>query len=376
MAIYPPGADEPRIPVDVLRRAIQAIFSAAGMGSEAAQLVADSIVYADKRGNHSHGVLHVPDYVSKLLRGGVDPRAEPRLVASSGPVLKVDVQNAMGQIGMAFAMKHTINRAADMGVAFAAVGGSNHCGALNYFSSMAARRGMIGICGTNAIPTMAPNGGRDRIVGLNPISIAIPGNHGDFVLDTTFGEAAYGKIRVYGQKGHAIPEGWVLDSDGQPTTDPTAAFAGLIRPIGGHKGVGLGMAVGMISSLLSGAAYGTELGDLASGAKPGRDGHFCLVIDINAFQPLDEVRARVDRMLEEVRGGRRREGVNRLYSPGELGDSLDHEYSLNGIPLNRETLAGIAKSAEQVGADISELEAITGVRTRAGATRPGAVHVN
>ena len=264
MALYPPGPSEPRIPEDVLRRALEAIFGAAGMASEGAYLVADSIVYADKRGNHSHGALHVPDYVQKLVRGGVNPRAEPRLDASSGPVLRVDAENAMGQVAMAFAIKHAIDRAADVGIAFAAVGGSNHCGALNYFSSMAAREGMIGICGTNAIPTMAPKGGRDRVVGLNPISIAIPGGRSNFLLDTTFGEAAYGKIRRLRAKRTPDSGRWVLDSEGQPTTDPKAAFAGLIRPIGGHKGVGLGMAIGMLSTLLSGAAYGTELGDLSA----------------------------------------------------------------------------------------------------------------
>ena len=365
MAIYPPGRDEPRIPPDALRRALEAIFGGAGMNAEAAHLVADTIVFADRRGNHSHGALHVPDYVNKLVRGGVDPRGEPRLITSSGPVLRVDVNNAMGQVGMAFAIRHATDRASEVGLAFAAVGGSNHCGALNYFSKMPARRGMIGICGTNAIPTMAPHGGRDRIVGLNPISVAIPGSRSDFLLDTTFGEAAYGKIRVYGQKGHAIPGGWVLNSEGRPTTDPDAAFAGLIRPVGGHKGIGLGMAVGMLSTLLSGAAYGAELGDLASGAKPGRDGHFCLVIDIAAFQPVDEVQSRVDRILEEVRAGSRMTGIERLYSPGELGDFLDRDYSLNGIPLNRQTLAGLRSSADQVGVDIIELEATVAAQTEA-----------
>ena len=252
-------------------------------------------------------------------------------------------------------MRQAISRAADVGVAFAAVGGSNHCGALNYFSAMAPRQGMIGICGTNAIPTMAPKGGRDRVVGLNPISIAIPGAHSDFLLDTTFGAAAYGKIRVYGQKEHPIPPGWVLDSEGRSTTDPKAAFDELIEPIGVHKGVGLGMAVGMLSTLLSGAAYGTELGDLARGADPGRDGHFCLALNVEAFQPLEAVRSRVDRILDEIRGGRRLAGVEQLYAPGDLGNSLDHEYSMNGIPINRETLSGVLNAAQMVGVSISEL---------------------
>jgi LDH2 family malate/lactate/ureidoglycolate dehydrogenase len=373
MALYPPGHDEPRIPVDVLCRTLEAIFHATGMESEPAHLVADSVVYADRRGNHSHGSLHVPDYVKKLVHGGVNPRGEPRLIASSGPVLRVDADNAMGQVGMAFAMRQAINRAADVGVAFAAVGGSNHCGALNYFSSMAARQGMIGICGTNAIPTMSPKGGSDRVVGLNPISIAIPGAHSDFLLDTTFGEAAYGKIRVYGQKGQPIPPGWILDSDGRPTTDPKAAFHGLIQPIGGYKGVGLGMAIGMLSTLLSGAAYGTELGDLARGADSGRDGHFCVAINIAAFQPLEAVRSRVDRIVQQIRGGRRLAGVDRLYAPGDLGDSLDRDYSMNGIPINRETLAGVRNAAQTVGVNIGELDSSIARQT---ATIRGASHDN
>ena len=373
MALYPPGHDEQRIPVEVLRRALEAIFRAAGMKPEASYLVADSVVYADRRGNHSHGSLHVPDYVKKLVYGGVNPRGEPRLIASSGPVLSVDADNAMGQVGMAFAMGHAIDRAADVGVALAAVGGSNHCGALNYFSSMAAGQGMVGVCGTNAIPTMAPKGGRDRVIGLNPISIAIPGGRSDFLLDTTFGEAAYGKIRVYEQKGHPIPHGWVLDSEGRSTTDPRAAFDGLIQPIGGHKGVGLGMAVGMLSTLLSGAAYGTELGSLARGAVSGRDGHFCLAINVAAFQPLEAVRLRVDRILEEIRLGQRLGGVDRLCAPGDLGDSLDRDYSVNGIPLNRETLGGVRNAAQMVGASIAELDSVIARDAR---TTSGASHDN
>ena len=259
MALYPPGHDEPRSLCRSASARLGSDFPRRWLRAESADLVADSVVFADRRGNHSHGSLHVPDYVRKLVRGVVNPHGAPRLLASSGPVLRVDADNAMGQIGMEFAMKETVSRAADVGVAFAAVGGSNHCGALNYFSIVAAREGMIGVCGTNAIPTMARERRTRTCCRLNPISIAIPGDHSNFLLDTTFGEAAYGKIRVYQQKGHPIPPGWVLNSEGEATTDPNAAFEGLIQSIGGHKEVGLGMAIGMLSTLLSGAAYGTEL---------------------------------------------------------------------------------------------------------------------
>ena len=166
------------------------------------------------------------------------------------------------------------------------------------------------------------------------------------------------RFAFYQQKGHPVPSGWVLDFEGQPTTDPNAAFEGLIQSIGGHKGVGLGMAIGMLSTLLSGSSYGTELGDLISRRHSGRDGHFCLAINIAAFQPLDLVRSRVDRIVEQIRGGRRLAGVDRLYAPGDLGDSLDRDYSAHGIPFNRETLSGVQSAAQMAGASIAEFDSV------------------
>ena len=120
---------------------------------------------------------------------------------------------------------------------------------MEWYTLLAARENMIGVAGTNALPTMAPWGGLDRIVGINPLSVAIPAQDGDpLVLDFAFGATAHGKIRVYQQKGIRIPDGWAFDRNGQPTTDPDAALIGLIQPIGQHKGVGLGMVVGILSN--------------------------------------------------------------------------------------------------------------------------------
>ena len=141
---------------------------------------------------------------------------------------------------------------------------------------------------TNALPTMAPWGGTEKIVGINPLAVAFPSaKEPPIVLDIAFGATAHGKIRVYHQKGHAIPEGWAFDEDGEPTTDAAAALKGLIQPIGGHKGVGLGVVIGMLSSLLSGAAYGTELGNMVDGPAAGKDGHLFIAIDVAGFQPVE-----------------------------------------------------------------------------------------
>lgn len=319
MAVYPKSETDRRVSAERLGEIVRAIFSRCGMSDADAALLTESLVRADLRGVHSHGVLRVPDYVKKLTRDGVDPSGRPRIVSERGAAIVIDGGNSMGQIGGAFAMKWVIERARDLGLALAAVRGSNHCGAMDWYTLMAVRAGMIGLAGTNALPTMAPWGGTEKIVGINPLSIAMPAKkHSPFVLDFAFGATAHGKIRVYHQKGSQLPEGWALDADGQPTTDATRALSGLIQPIGQHKGVGLGMAIGMIASLLSGASYGTELGNMTEGPRPGQDGHFFAAIDIAAFQDVESFKKRVDAVIDEVHELRPRAGVSRLFVPGEI----------------------------------------------------------
>jgi len=356
MAVYPGAEREIRAPLAVLAGAAQAIFEAAGMPPEAARTVAESLSDADLRGIHSHGLLRVPDYVKKLTEEGVDPRGQPRLVSDKGAALVVDGGNSLGQVGMRFAMEQAIARAGEVNLAFAAVRGSNHAGTMEYFARMAVAHDMIGIAGTNALPTMAPWEGREKIVGINPIGIAIPGADGaGFVLDCAFGATAHGKIRVYAQKGEPIPAGWAYDAEGRPTTDAVAAMEGLIQPIGGHKGIGLGMAVGMLSSLLSGAAYGLESGNMVDGPKPGVDGQFALAINIAGFTDVRAFKARVDAVLAEVRQSAPADGVSRLYTPGAIEADFEAAYRRDGIPLNDATLRDMLSAATTVGADVTAL---------------------
>lgn len=350
MAQYPGSESERRIAAAELADLVTQIFAACGMPDENARLLSDSLVTADLRGIHSHGVLRVPDYVNKLTRDGVDPAARPVIVSKKGGAIVVDGINAMGQIASQLAMKTAINAAKENAIAFAAVRGSNHCGAMDYWAMQALPHGMIGICGTNALPTMAPWGGKDKIVGINPLAIALPGGEEPpMVLDMAFGATAHGKIRVYHQKGEAIPEGWAFDENGLPTTDTARALSGLIQPIGQHKGVGLGIMVGVLSSLLSGAAYGTESGNMVDGAKPGVDGHFFIAIDVEAFTPLAMFKARADAIAQQIQQSRTALPGETLYPPGLLEHRFAERYVIEGIPLNDMTLDGIRGAAKGLG---------------------------
>lgn len=354
MALYPGTGREARIAYPDLVSLVSRIFGALGMSSHDAGLLADTLAMADLRGIHSHGVLRVPDYAAKLTTGGVDPRGAPRIVRDQGAALVVDGGNAMGQIAAHFAMERAIERARTANVALAAVRGSNHCGAMFYYAMQGLSEGIIGLCATNALPTMAPWGGIDKIVGINPLAIAVPaGQESPLVVDTAFSYSSHGKIRVYHQKGESIPPNWAFNKDGAPTTNAAEAIEGLLQPIGEYKGVALAVLFGVLSSLLAGAAYGTELGNMESGPTAGLDGHFFLAIRVDAFEELPRFRARADAVIRQIREGRRAAGAARIHAPGGLEAEIEQRYREEGIPLNEVTLDGLRTAAGLAGVSIA-----------------------
>jgi LDH2 family malate/lactate/ureidoglycolate dehydrogenase len=342
----PYSETEERVDADKLLALVTAIFARCGMDQPDAALLADSLVYADLGGIHSHGVLRVPEYVQKLTLEGVNPRGRPRVVRDSGACLVVDGDNSMGQIGAHFAIERVIAQAKTTGIAAAGIWGSNHCGAMAYFAAQALDYDMIGLATTNALPTMAPWGGAERILGINPLAIAIPaGEEYPILYDAAFSGSSHGKIRVYQQKGLTLPEGWALDRQGRPTTDPALAIDGLLAPIGGFKGTGLAMIMGILSSILSGASYGTELGNMKDGPEPGQDGHFVAAIRVEAFEEIDRFKARVDKAIRQIHQCRLAAGFDRIYAPGEKEFLNRAAYRRDGIPLNTVTLTDLRNTA-------------------------------
>jgi ureidoglycolate dehydrogenase (NAD+) len=324
---------QPRIQHDALLSVVSEVFLRCGMREGDAAYLASTLVAADLRGVHSHGVLRVPEYVKKLTVGGVDPRGTPSVVRDFGACQVVDGGNSMGQIGMRFATEKAIERAATTGIAVQAVA-----------------RDSIGVVTTNALPTMAPWGGAERVLGINPLGVGIPaGDEWPVVHDGAFSASAHGKIRVYQQRGQQLPAGWALDANGQPTTDPAAAIDGLLLPIGEFKGANLAFVMGILSSMLSGASYGTELGDMYAGPKAGADGHFVSVIRIEAFEDLARFKARVDAAVGELHATKLAPGFERIYAPGEKEFLCELDYRSAGIPLTRQTLQHVHETAVSLG---------------------------
>lgn len=350
---------EPRVDSARLQAVVTTIFVRCGMDGRDAARLADTLIYADLGGIHSHGVLRVPEYVKKLTVGGVNPRGRPHIVRDMGACLVVDGDDSMGQIAMYFAMQRTVERAQQTGIAAAAIRGSNHSGAMAYYAAQAIQEEMIGIATTNALPTMAPWGGAERILGINPLGVGIPaGEELPIVYDAAFSGSSHGKIRVYQQKGLVLPAGWALDRAGRPTTDPAVAVDGLLAPIGGYKGTGLALIMGILSSMLSGAAYGLELGNMDDGPQPGLDGHFVAAIRIDAFEDVGRFKARVDKAVREIHACRPAEGVEHIYAPGEVEALRRQDYGRSGLPLNDVTVTDLRRTAHDLGVDRAAVDAI------------------
>lgn len=352
MAGYPHSDAERRYSWEALHSFVGAIFERCGLDVTDAALIAQTLVEADLRGCHSHGVLRVPEYADKLRHGGVDPRGAPRIVSERAAAIVVDGGNSMGQIAAVFAMRRAVERAKNFGVAVATVRGSNHCGALAYYAMLALPHDMIGLAATNALPTMAPWGGTEKIVGINPLAVALPAGEEDaMVIDAAFSASSHGKIRVFHQKGLALPDGWAFDAAGRPTTDTAAALSGLLRPIGDYKGVNLAVVMGVLSATLSGASYGTDLGNMVDGPQAGRDGQFLMALDVAAFIDVDEFKHQVDRIARQIRASRLAPGFDAVFSPGQLEADTRRRYLAAGIPLNPNTIDGLTACAASVGVE-------------------------
>jgi LDH2 family malate/lactate/ureidoglycolate dehydrogenase len=197
---------------------------------------------------------------------------------------------------------------------------------------------------------MAPWGGVERILGTNPISIAIPaGEEPPIALDIATTVSSYGKIKLAAQKGECIPEGWMVDRKGQPITDPRRSEEGHLLPIGGYKGYGLNVVIGMLAGVLNGAPFGRDVVDFNKAlATPNRGGHMVLAMRVDNFRPVDAFKREVDRVIRELRNSERMEGVDRIWLPGEMEYERICERRKNGIPVAASTIQQLRQLAAEL----------------------------
>jgi LDH2 family malate/lactate/ureidoglycolate dehydrogenase len=344
-----------RLPAELLSAFASACFRQVGMPAADAGVAAEALVRADLRGVDTHGVNRLPEYVRALAAGRINPRPEVKVIREAGAALHVDGDGGLGHVVSTRAMELCLARASEQGAAFAGVRNSRHNGAASLYALMAAEREMIGLSLTGGGVRVAPAGGREAMLGTNPIAFAAPvAGEPPLVVDMATSVVAGGKVEQYELQGKPIPPGWALDEAGAPTTDAAAANRGALLPLGSslllgsYKGYALSLIVETLCNLLTGAATGPERAR-RTGPAGGGTGHFCGALRIDHFQPVEEFKERLAANLRLLRTSAPQEGCERIYTPGELEAACERERRAEGIRVYEKTRAALVALGEELG---------------------------
>jgi L-2-hydroxycarboxylate dehydrogenase (NAD+) len=336
-------------------QALQAFISRAmenlGLPKPNAEVVASLMAQADLQGSDGHGVIRLAPYSRRILNGGINLNPNIHIVQERAAMALVDGDNGMGHLVMAKATEIAIAKARNCGIAWVGSRYSNHAGPASLYARMALEQDMIGLYfavgNANHLP---PWGGLDMLLSTNPISVAIPTlDEPPVVLDMATTVAAYGKVKAKAQRGEMMPEGWMIDRQGQPLLDPKRADEGFLLPIGGYKGYGLALIVGLLAGTLNGAAMGRAVIDFNKDEKTVTNtGQAIAIIDPAAFGDVTAFKSRVDTIARELRSAQRMPTVERIWLPGEQSEQKRRQYMAQGIPLAPALLTQLEQLAIQL----------------------------
>ena len=334
-----------------LRDFIAAAMERVGLPHDDATTVAALMADAELQGSEGHGAMRLAPYVKRIKAGGVNARPDIRVVAERPGMALLHGDNGMGHLVMKRAAEMAIAKARATGVAWVGSQWSNHAGPASLYARMPLAHDMIGLYfavgNANHVP---PWGGLDVLLSTNPIAAAIPAaDEPPIVLDMATTVAAYGKVKAKAQRGEAMPEGWMIDRAGKPITDPNRAGEGFLLPIGGYKGYGLALIVGLLAGVLNDAAMGRDVVDFNADAQsPTNTGQAMVAIDIAAFGDVADFKRRIDVLVRDLRASTRMPGVDRIWMPGEQSHARRVENSRLGIPLSPQ----LAQNLDQVAAEL------------------------
>ena len=341
----------PTIAADQLQDLAARLLQGAGASEEEAAIVARHCIAANLAGHDSHGIIQVPTYIARIQQKHIVPGASFEIVQETPTTTVIDGHWGFGFVVSERAMQLTIEKARQNNVAAATVYRQSHVGRLTDYPLMAAEAGMIGLMTADSgrgPKSVAPFGGRTARLGTNPLCLAVPSNlAAPLYIDIATSAVAAGKIGVARQRGSNIPEGWVIDREGQPTTDPNdLRQGGALLPLGGsegHKGYGLGVMIEIFSGILTGLGFGVE----TSGRH--NDGCFIAAFNVSAFRPLDEFKEQVTEFAHYLTTSPPAKGIDRVYYPGELEHVRTQQRLAEGIFVEEVTWERLKTLADEFG---------------------------
>jgi L-2-hydroxycarboxylate dehydrogenase (NAD+) len=331
---------------------VERALVSAGVPSEDAGQVATLMAEADARGIDAHGVFRLPQYVKQIQSGAVNPRPAIRTVSDRPGAALIDGDNALGHLVMKRATELAIEKARHCGVAWVGTRRSNHAGPAQLYPRMAAAQDMIGLffCVGN-INLLPPWGGTEVLLSTNPIAIAVPGwRRPAVVLDMATTNTAFGKVRLKAQRNEPMPEGWMIDRQGKPLTDPKRASEGFLLPIGGPKGYGLALMIGLLAGTLNGSAFGRDVVDYTVDSKtPSNTGQSIVAVDIAAFAEVEAFKKKVDEVWNLMKSSPTLPDFDEVRVPGERSAQLYDERMTNGVPLSASLHQALDELADRLG---------------------------
>ncbi len=334
-------------PPEKLTRFIEELLKKQQVPELDACTAARVLIAAELRDIPSHGLLRLPDYLRLLKEGRIKPIPKIRVLHQTPSTALVDGDNGLGMVVSVKAMELAMEKAEKAGSGWVAVQNSNHYGIAGYYAMMALEKDMIGFCMTNANPLVAPTFSSDRLLGTNPIAVAVPADREPpVVADFATSSIARGKLDVLHKKGLPIKEGFVQDKEGNPSTDPSVLTqGGAILPLGGsrehgsHKGYCMASVVDILSAVLSGANFGPFVPPSVAYLPlkpnlPGKGtGHFFGALRIDAFQPASNFKVEMDRWIKTFREASPAKGQPEVMVPGDPERIAEEKNKKNGIGL-------------------------------------------
>lgn len=354
--------DPIRIDECVLVAVSTGLLQAAGMTSDDARVLADSLVAADATGVGTHGLARLTPYIRQLRAGQVNPAPQERVLSEAPSALLIDADRGFGAPVGLRVVDRLMAKARETGVAYGGVTRVAHFGAAGFFTRHAANNGFLAFAMSSTSPSVVPFGGRGPRIGNSPMSFATPGVHEpELVADMAQSMSSRGRIKVFQSQDRALPEGWAVDADGRPTRDPAAALAGGVLPSGGHKGAALSLMVEMLASGLTGAHLTQRIrhAGFTSAGLPDLTadvtvGNAYLVLDANMFGDGPAVRQRATRIADHVRSSEPAEGVEAVLAPGDPERSSSERARIAGVALSADTVSDIRALTKELGVSLPE----------------------
>lgn len=337
---------------DLLYEYGKQIFVKLNVPEEEAEIMSLALVESDLLGVKTHGISRLNFYVEHILGGTINPIPHFRELSEFASIKLIDADRAMGPVVADYAMKEAVKKAKETGVGIVSVRNSSHMGTLSISTKKAAKEGLIGLAITNTSPIMAPWGGAEPTLGNNPISIAIPKGEGfSYVVDMALSITARGNIILAARDGKEIPMDWAVDGEGRPTSNAAEALKGAVLPLSQHKGYALAFMFDVLSGVLSGSAYGKDVGSFVPPdfSKPLNMGHFIMAIDIEKFIPMDEFLNRLKDYVLQIKCCKKAVGCDCILIPGEIEEKRYLESKEKGIMLGDETIKVLTGLGMKIG---------------------------